>query len=74
MKNRPIAMTVPKTTRKFWAESLKLRNPTMSVNIATTSAAEVRTVPVFSALALASAEKSAMVALPSGSPLTSSSR
>ena len=46
----------------------------MSVNIATTSAAEVRTVPVFSALALASAEKSAMVALPSESPLTSSSR
>ena len=74
MKKRPIAITVPKTTRKFCAESLKLRKPTMSVNIATTNAAEVRTVPVLRALALASDEKSAIVAFPSLSSFTSSSR
>ena len=74
MKNSPTAITVPNTTRKFCEESLKLRKPTMSVNIATTSAADVRTVHVLIALVLASAGKSAIVALPSVSEFTSSSR
>ena len=74
MKNNPTAITVPNTTKKFWADNLKLRNPTISVKIATTNAAEVSIVPVLIALALASAEKSAIVSFPSETKFANSSR
>ena len=54
-------------------ESLKLRKPTMSVNIATTKAAEVMTVAVLSAVVLTSAVKAAIVVFPSTSSFTNSS-
>ena len=66
MKNRPIAITVPNETKNCWDENLKDRKPTISVKIATISAAEVKIVPFRIAALLASREKSRRVVLPCG--------
>ena len=49
-----MAITVPKTTRNCWLESLNDRNPTMSVKIAISRAIDVRVVPDLIAFPLAS--------------------
>ncbi len=45
MKNKPIAITVPKTTKNFCDDNRNDRNPRISVVIATIKAEEVRIVP-----------------------------
>ena len=67
MKNNPIAITVPNETRNCWDENRNERNPTISVKIATSNAAEVNIVPFLIAFLLASTEKSLKVFHPLGS-------
>ena len=63
MKNNPIAITVPNTCRKDSAENLNERKPTISVNMAINKAIDVKIVPLFIAVFLASIEKSRIVSL-----------
>ena len=53
-KNKPMAITVPKTCRNEREENRNERNPTMSVKIAMTRAMEVSTVPRRTAICRAS--------------------
>ena len=63
--NKPIAITVPKSTKNFWLANRKERKPIMSVKIAISSAPEVNIAPFLIALVLISVEKSLRVSRPS---------
>ena len=54
MKNKPIAITVPKETKNCWVENRKERKPIISVIIAMPRAAEVNIVPFLIASLFAS--------------------